>query len=69
MFRRYAIVSSADQRAAAEMLERARSLAPVQPPRPKRKTCKCNKRLVAGACNNPNCLVLPFRLELIRPAA
>src|ERR1700731_4590355 len=25
--------------------------------------------MVAGACNHPNCLVLPFRLELIRPAA
>jgi hypothetical protein len=24
---------------------------------------------VAGACNHPNCLVLPFRMELIRPAA
>jgi hypothetical protein len=22
-----------------------------------------------GACNHPNCLVLPFRLELIRLAA
>jgi hypothetical protein len=26
-------------------------------------------RLVAGACNHPNCLVLPFSAELIRPAA
>jgi hypothetical protein len=25
--------------------------------------------LVAAACNHPNCLVLPFRLELIRLAA
>jgi hypothetical protein len=25
--------------------------------------------LVAEACNHPNCLVLPFRLELIRLAA
>jgi hypothetical protein len=25
--------------------------------------------LVAAACNHPNCLVLPFRLELIRVAA
>ena len=25
--------------------------------------------LVVAACNHPNCLVLPFRLELIRPAA
>jgi hypothetical protein len=25
--------------------------------------------LVALACNHPNCLVLPFRLELIRVAA
>jgi len=25
--------------------------------------------LVAGGCNHPNCLVLPFTLELIRPAA
>jgi hypothetical protein len=25
--------------------------------------------LVAGACNHPNCLVLPFSLELIRLAA
>jgi hypothetical protein len=25
--------------------------------------------LVAGACNHPNCLVLPFSVELIRPAA
>jgi hypothetical protein len=25
--------------------------------------------VVAGACNHPNCLVLPFRLELIRVAA
>ena len=25
--------------------------------------------LVAAACNHPNCLVLPFTLELIRPAA
>ncbi len=25
--------------------------------------------LVATACNHPNCLVLPFRLELIRLAA
>ena len=34
MFRRYAIVSSADQRAAVEMLERARSLAPGSAPEP-----------------------------------
>src|ERR1700674_5532177 len=26
-------------------------------------------RIVSGACNHPNCLVLPFRLELIRVAA
>jgi hypothetical protein len=26
-------------------------------------------RMVAAACNHPNCLVLPFRLELIRLAA
>jgi hypothetical protein len=26
-------------------------------------------RLVAGACNHPNCLVLPFSLELIRLTA
>ena len=26
-------------------------------------------RMVAGACNHPNLLVLPFSLELIRPAA
>jgi hypothetical protein len=25
--------------------------------------------LVAEACNRPNCLVLPFSFELIRPAA
>ena len=25
--------------------------------------------LVAGACNHPNCLVLPFRMELIRLVA
>src|SRR5882762_11574833 len=25
------------------------------------------RRTVAGACNHPNLLVLPFRLELIRP--
>jgi hypothetical protein len=25
--------------------------------------------LVAGACNHPNLLVLPFRIELIRRAA
>jgi hypothetical protein len=25
--------------------------------------------LVAAACNHPNCLVLPFRFELIRLAA
>jgi hypothetical protein len=25
--------------------------------------------LVAEACNHPNCLVLPFRMELIRLAA
>jgi len=25
--------------------------------------------LVAEACNHPNCLVLPFSVELIRPAA
>jgi hypothetical protein len=25
--------------------------------------------LVAGACNRPNCLVIPFRAELIRAAA
>jgi hypothetical protein len=25
--------------------------------------------MVAGACNHPNCLVLPFRLELIPVAA
>jgi hypothetical protein len=25
--------------------------------------------LIAAACNHPNCLVLPFRLELIRLAA
>jgi hypothetical protein len=25
--------------------------------------------LVAGACNHPNCLVLPFSVELIRLAA
>jgi len=25
--------------------------------------------LVAGVCNHPNCLVLPFKLELIRLAA
>ena len=30
---------------------------------------KKKKILVAGACNHPNCLVLPFRLELIRLAA
>ena len=30
----------------------------------------CNPiALVAGACNHPNCLVLPFRLERIRRAA
>ncbi len=26
-------------------------------------------RMVAGACNHPNCLVLPFSVELIRLAA
>ena len=26
-------------------------------------------RLVAGACNHPNCLVLPFRLSMVRAAA
>jgi hypothetical protein len=25
--------------------------------------------LVAGACNHPNCLVIPFRAKLIRDAA
>jgi len=25
--------------------------------------------MVAGACNHPNCLVLPFSVELIRLAA
>lgn len=25
--------------------------------------------VIAAACNHPNCLVLPFRLELIRLAA
>ena len=25
------------------------------------------KNLVAGGCNHPNCLLLPFRLELIHP--
>jgi hypothetical protein len=33
------------------------------------KLLKGRKFLVAGACNHPNCLVLPFRLELIRLAA
>jgi len=28
-----------------------------------------NEILVAEACNHPNCLVLPFGVELIRPAA
>jgi hypothetical protein len=27
------------------------------------------EKLVAAACNHPNCLVLPFRLERIRLAA
>jgi hypothetical protein len=27
------------------------------------------EKVVAGACNHPNWLVLPFRLELIRVAA
>jgi hypothetical protein len=27
------------------------------------------ERLVAAACNQPNCLMLPFSLELIRLAA
>jgi hypothetical protein len=26
-------------------------------------------RMVAGACNHPNCLVIPFRTVLIRLAA
>jgi len=26
-------------------------------------------RLVAGACNVPNALIIPFRIELFRPAA
>jgi hypothetical protein len=25
--------------------------------------------LVAGACNHPNCLVLPFRFPMVRTAA
>jgi hypothetical protein len=25
--------------------------------------------LVAGACNHPNCLVLPFRFSMVRAAA
>jgi hypothetical protein len=25
--------------------------------------------LVAGACNHPNCLVLPFRFPMLRAAA
>lgn len=28
-----------------------------------------DEKVVAGACNHPNCLVLPFSLELIRVAA
>jgi len=31
--------------------------------------CNLMIALVAGACNHPNCLVLPFSLELIRLAA
>jgi hypothetical protein len=27
------------------------------------------EQLIAEACNHPNCLVVPFRLELIRLAA
>jgi hypothetical protein len=42
--------------ACAEM-ERARSLFGVR------------ARLVAGACNVPNALIVPFRIELFRPAA
>jgi hypothetical protein len=34
-----------------------------------RKLLKRKDFLVAGACNHRNCLVLPFRLELIRVAA
>jgi hypothetical protein len=34
-----------------------------------RETIERKKLLVAEACNHPNCLVLPFRLELIRFAA
>jgi hypothetical protein len=34
-----------------------------------RKLLKGKDFLVAGACNHPNLLVLPFSLELIRPAA
>jgi hypothetical protein len=32
-------------------------------------TMETEEILVAGACNHPNCLVLPFKLELIRLAA
>jgi hypothetical protein len=34
-----------------------------------RKLLKRKDFLVAGACNHPNLLVLPFRMELIRLAA
>ena len=33
------------------------------------KLLKGRNFLVAGACNHPNCLVLPLKLELIRLAA
>jgi hypothetical protein len=36
---------------------------------PSAETIKREEILVAAACNHPNCLVLPFRLELIRLAA
>jgi hypothetical protein len=34
-----------------------------------RKLLKRKDVLVAGACNHPNCLVLPFRFSMIRVAA
>ena len=34
-----------------------------------RKLVHRKEQLIAEACNHPNCLVLPFNLELIRLAA
>jgi hypothetical protein len=34
-----------------------------------RKPLKQRNLMVAGACNHPNCLVLPFSFPLVRVAA